>query len=182
MCAGVCACVTGYSNPARSGKGLPALRSLYVSFCGCHQRLGGDGLFSFNSKLAVLVSEPDVQIKKVRHAHLILVNLPLHISPACQLLCDSNHHRHMPLLCAPPTHHTCPSYAKQLFFILQDWQFHESPDSHWQKQNSVIFPKCYNWLALDPQAVCLHFRRMLNMATYDQLWTGPLSCRGFEGH
>lgn len=107
MCAGVCACLTGYSNPARSGKGLPALRSLYVSFCGCHQRLGGDGLFSFNSKLAVLVSEPDVQIKKVRHAHLILVNLPLHISPACQLLCDSNHHRHMPLLCAapPPTTH-----------------------------------------------------------------------------
>lgn len=63
--------------------------------------IGVDGLFSFNSKLAALVSEPDVQIKKVRHAHLILVNLPLHISPACQLLCDSNHHRHMPLLCAP---------------------------------------------------------------------------------
>lgn len=65
--------------------------------------IGDDGLFSFNLKLAVLVSEPDVQIKKVRHAHLILVNLPLHISPACQLLCDSNHHRHMPLLCAPLT-------------------------------------------------------------------------------
>lgn len=119
MCAGVCACVTGYSNPARSGKGLPALRSLYVSFCGCHQRLRGDGLFSFNSKLAVLVSEPDVQIKKVRHAHLILVNLPLHISPACQLLCDSNHHRHMPLLCAPPTTHA-PLMQSSCFFILQD--------------------------------------------------------------
>lgn len=117
MCARVCACVMGYSNPARSGKGLPALRSLYVSFCGCHQRLGGDGLFSFNSKLAVLVSEPDVQIKKVRHAHLILVKLPLHISPACQLLCDSNHHRHMPLLCAapPPTTHA-PLMQSSCFF------------------------------------------------------------------
>lgn len=116
MCAGVCACVMGYSNPARSGKGLPALRSLYVSFCGCHQRLGGDGLFSFNSKLAVLVSEPDVQIKKVRHAHLILVNLPLHISPACQLLCDSNHHRHMPLLCAPPHPPHTPLLCKAVVF------------------------------------------------------------------
>lgn len=116
MCAGVCACVTGYSNPARSGKGLTALRSLYVSFCGCHQRLGGDGLFSFNSKLAVLVSEPDVQIKKVRHAHLILVNLPLHISPACQLLCDSNHHRHMPLLCAPPHPPHTPLLCKAVVF------------------------------------------------------------------
>lgn len=64
---------------------------------------GGDCLLSFNSKLAVLVSEADVQIKKVRHAHLILVNLPLHISQACQLLCDSNHHRHMPLVCASPS-------------------------------------------------------------------------------
>lgn len=117
MCAGVCACVTGYSNPARSGKGLPALRSLYVSFCGCHQRLRGDGLFSFNSKLAVLVSEPDVQIKKVRHAHLILVNLPLHISPACQLLCDSNHHRHMPLLCAPPPPPHMPLLCKAVVFL-----------------------------------------------------------------
>ena len=67
-------------------------------YSGLSPVIGGDGLLSFNSKLAVLVSEPDVQIKKVRHAHLILVNLPLHISPACQLLCDSNHHRHMPLL------------------------------------------------------------------------------------
>lgn len=58
--------------------------------------IGGDGLLSFKVKLAVLVSEPDVQIKKVRHAHLILVNLPLHISPACQVLHDSNHYRHMP--------------------------------------------------------------------------------------
>lgn len=41
--------------------------------------IGGDGLFSFNYKLAVLVSEADGQIKKVRHAHLILANLPLHI-------------------------------------------------------------------------------------------------------
>lgn len=41
--------------------------------------IGGDGLFSLNYKLAVLVSEADGQIKKVRHAHLILVNLPLHI-------------------------------------------------------------------------------------------------------
>lgn len=77
---------------------------------------GGDGLFSFNSKLAVLVSEPDVQIKKVRHAHLILVNLPLHISPACQLLCDSNHHRHMPLLCAAPPPHT-PLLCKAVVFL-----------------------------------------------------------------
>lgn len=182
MCAGVCVCVTGYSNPARSGKGLPALRSLYVSFCGCHQRLRGDGLFSFNSKLAVLVSEPDVQIKKVRHAHLILVNLPLHISPACQLMWQQPSQTHAFALCTPPPTTHAPLMQSSCFFILQDWQFHESPDSHWQKQNSVIFPKCYNWLALDTWAVCLYFRRMLNMATYDQLWTGPLSCRGFEGH
>lgn len=38
--------------------------------------IGGDGLLSFNSKLAVLVSGADVWIKKVRHAHLILVNPP----------------------------------------------------------------------------------------------------------
>lgn len=38
--------------------------------------IGGDGLFSFNYKLAVLVSEADGQITKVRHARLILVNLP----------------------------------------------------------------------------------------------------------
>lgn len=60
----------------------------------------------FNHKLAVLVGQADAQIKKVRHARLILVNPPPasppahplspHISPACQLLCDSNHHRHMP--------------------------------------------------------------------------------------
>lgn len=82
--------------------------------------IGGDGLFSFNSKLAVLVSEADVQIKKVRHAHLILVNLPLLISPACQLLCDSNHHRHMPLLCAPqgPPHPPTPRQCKAVGFYL----------------------------------------------------------------
>lgn len=115
MCAGVCACVTGYSNPARSGKGLPALRSLYVSFCGCHQRLRGDGLFSFNSKLAVLVSEPDVQIKKVRHAHLILVNLPLHISPACQLLWQQPSQTHAFALCTPPPH--TPLLCKAVVFL-----------------------------------------------------------------
>lgn len=38
--------------------------------------IGGDSLLSFNSKLAVLVCGADVWIKKVRHAHLILVNLP----------------------------------------------------------------------------------------------------------
>lgn len=116
MCAGVCACVTGYSNPARSGKGLPALRSLYVSFCGCHQRLRGDGLFSFNSKLAVLVSEPDVQIKKVRHAHLILVNLPLHISPACQLMWQQPSQTHAFALCTPPPPHT-PLLCKAVVFL-----------------------------------------------------------------
>lgn len=115
MCAGVCACVTGYSNPARSGKGLPALRSLYVSFCGCHQRLRGDGLFSFNSKLAVLVSEPDVQIKKVRHAHLILVNLPLHISPACQLMWQQPSQTHAFALCTPPPH--TPLLCKAVVFL-----------------------------------------------------------------
>lgn len=77
----------------------------------------GDCLFSFNYKLAVLVSEADMQIKKVRHAHLILVNLPPHISPACQLLCDSSHHRHMPLLCAhlcePPPFLLCTAVVFQ---------------------------------------------------------------------
>lgn len=105
----------GYSNPARSGKGLPALRSLYVSFCGCHQRLRGDGLFSFNSKLAVLVSEPDVQIKKVRHAHLILVNLPLHISPACQLMWQQPSQTHAFALCTPPPH--TPLLCKAVVFL-----------------------------------------------------------------
>lgn len=70
--------------------------SLYI---GLSLMIEGDCLFSFNYKLAVLVSEADMQIKKVRHAHLILVNLPPHILPGCQLLCDSSHHRHMPLLC-----------------------------------------------------------------------------------
>lgn len=81
---------------------------------GVSPMIGGDGLLSFNFKLAVLVGEPDAQIKKVRHAHLILVNLPVHISPACQLLCDSNHHRHMPLLCAPPSS-SSPRSAVVLF-------------------------------------------------------------------
>ncbi len=101
VCARTCACMKGRGSTGRLHKQrLPTDKcmSLYI---GLSPVIGGDGLFSFNSKLAVLVSEPDVQIKKVRHAHLILVNLPLHISPACQLLCDSNHHRHMPLLCAP---------------------------------------------------------------------------------
>lgn len=85
----------------------PRLTDQRMSLCiGLSPVIGGDGLSSFNHKLAVLVGEADVQIKKVRHARLILVNLPLHISPACQLLCDSNHHRHMPLLrarlCEPP--------------------------------------------------------------------------------
>lgn len=39
-------------------------------------KLASSDLFSFNSKLAVLVSGADVWIKKVRHAHLIPVNLP----------------------------------------------------------------------------------------------------------
>lgn len=91
---------------------LPLLTDQCTRLCiGLSPVIGGDGLFSFNYKLAVLVSEADVQIKKVRHARLILVNLPLHISPACQLLCDSNHHRHMPLLCEPPP--TTPT----LFFL-----------------------------------------------------------------
>lgn len=101
----ICACMRGQYSRGPSDARQKALclltdqcASLYISLS---PMIEGDGLFSFNSKLAVLVSEPDLQIKKVRHAHLILVNLPLHISPACQLLCDSNHHRHMPLLCAP---------------------------------------------------------------------------------
>lgn len=101
--------------------------------------IGGDGLFSFNSKLAVLVSEPDVQIKKVRHAHLILVNLPLHISPACQLLCDSNHHRHMPLLSAPLR--VPPLLCKAVVIFLPALTFYVSPRSHCHKWNSVIFLK-----------------------------------------
>lgn len=102
-----------HKEPAQSSKGS-LLTDQFISLCiGVSPMIGGDGLFSFNSKLAVLVSEPDVQIKKVRHAHLILVNLPLHISPACQLLCDSNHHRHMALLCAHPPPLLLP-YAQQL--------------------------------------------------------------------
>lgn len=98
MCAATCVCMWVHEGPQR----LPAHRSVYVSLYWFVINDRGDGLLSFNYKLAVLVSEADVQIKKVRHARLILVNLPLHISPACQLLCDSNHHRHMPLLCVPP--------------------------------------------------------------------------------
>lgn len=105
ICEYVCVCMhvemQHHKTPAQPSKGS-LLTHQFMSLCiGVSPVIGGDGLFSFNSKLAVLVSEPDMQIKKVRHAHLILVNLPLHISPACQLLCDSNHHRHMPLLCAP---------------------------------------------------------------------------------
>lgn len=98
------ACMTGRSNtgaPARPSEGSLLTDQCMSLDIGLSPMIEGDGLLSFNSKLAVLVSEPDVQIKKVRHAHLILVNLSPHISPACQLLCDSNHHRHMPLLCAP---------------------------------------------------------------------------------
>lgn len=106
MCATTYVCLCMHEEPQQHGecaqpsKGSP-LTDQCMSLCiGLSPVIGGDGLFSFNYKLAVLVSEADVQIKKVRHARLILVNLPLHISPACQLLCDSNHHRHMPLLCA----------------------------------------------------------------------------------
>lgn len=93
---GGCAATRGaLHDRAKARRSQISCMSLYI---GLSPVIGGDGLLSFNSKLAVLVSEPDAQIKKVRHAHLILVNLPLHISPARQLLCDSNHHRHMPLL------------------------------------------------------------------------------------
>lgn len=104
VCTDVCICMKGRGNtgaPARPSKDSLLTDQCMSLYIGVSPMIGGDGLFSFNSKLAVLVSEPDVQIKKVRHAHLILVNLPLHISPACQLLCDSNHHTHMPLLRAP---------------------------------------------------------------------------------
>lgn len=68
--------------------GVHAQQSLFPNRGGIGMRLftprpspmiGADGPFSFNYKLAVLVSEADGQIKKVRHAHLIPVNLPLHI-------------------------------------------------------------------------------------------------------
>lgn len=116
MCLPVCTDVCMHEGtqqrraPSKGSLLTDQCMSLYI---GVSPMIGGDGLFSFNSKLAVLVSEPDVQIKKVRHAHLILVNLPLHISPACQLLCDSNHHRHMPLLRAPLWAPLLP-YAQQL--------------------------------------------------------------------
>lgn len=147
--------------------------SLYI---GLSPMIGGDGLFSFNLKLAVLVSEPDVQIKKVRHAHLILVNLPLHISPACQLLCDSNHHRHMPLLCAPlwvsPTHP--PALAVHSCSFPSSTDIYVSLSSHYQKWNSVNFPKNHG-CSTDTQRgnlICLStYSKMLNMAANDQLWT-----------
>lgn len=112
MCIRMCACMDvrmregtqRHRAASQASKGsMPTDRCMFLCD-GVSPMIGGDGLFSFNSKLAVLVSEPDMQIKKVRHAHLILVNLPLHISPACQPLCDSNHHTRMPLLCAllPP--------------------------------------------------------------------------------
>lgn len=47
-----------------TGKG-PLLTDRFISLrIGVSPMIGADGLFSFNSKLAVLVSEPDVQIKK----------------------------------------------------------------------------------------------------------------------
>lgn len=129
--------------------------------------IGGDGLFSFNSKLAVLVSEPDVQIKKVRHAHLILVNLPLHISPACQFLCDSNHHRHMPLLCTPLWAPTPPPLRTAVVvFFYSRTDIYVSLNGHCQKWNSVIFPKITEVaLVREGYLICSStFRRMLNTA------------------
>lgn len=126
MCATTYVCLCMREEPQRHGeRAQPSKGSLLTDQCmslciGLSPVIGGDGLFSFNYKLAVLVSEADVQIKKVRHARLILVNLPLHISPACQLLCDSNHHRHMPLLCArlcepppPPLMHSSCSFPSR---------------------------------------------------------------------
>lgn len=143
--------------------------------------IGGDGLFSFNSKLAVLVSEPDVQIKKVRHAHLILVNLPLHISPACQLLCDSNHHRHMPLLRAPLWVPPTPLRTAVVVF-LPGLTFMCLWVVIVKSETSVIFPKIMNVvLVREGHLICsTTFRRMLNMAADDQLWAGALSSRGFK--
>lgn len=131
-----------HGAPAQPSKGCLLTDQCMSLYIGLSPMIGGDGLFSFNSKLAVLVSEPDVQIKKVRHAHLILVNLPLHISPACQLLCDSNHHRHMPLLCAPLwvpstlhplTHCSCSFPSRTDIYV--------SLSGHRHKWNSIIFPK-----------------------------------------
>lgn len=130
--------------------------------------IGGDGLVSFNSKLAVLVSEPDVQIKKVRHAHLILVNLPLHISPACQLLCDSNHHRHMPLLRAPLWVHPPRTHSSSTF--LSNIDIYVSQSSHCQNSKCHLSKKL-QMAVREGHLICSStFRRMLNMAADDQLW------------
>lgn len=139
--------------------------------------IGGDGLFSFNSKLAVLVSEPDVQIKKVRHAHLILVNLPLHISPVCQLLRDSNHHRHMPCSLCLREH----SRWKQIVVFLPGGIFYMSLRSHCEKFKSITLKRIMTALLVRVgHLICLStFRRMLNMATLDQRWTGWTSSRDF---
>lgn len=142
MYVGLCVCMRegtqhhGVPPPPRKRSLLTdQCMSLYI---GVSPMIGGDGLFSFNSKLAVLVREPDLQIKKVRHAHLILVNLPLHISPACQLLCDSNHHRHKPLLW-PPWISPTLAYSSCSFSFRTD--IYVSQISHFQQWNSVIFPK-----------------------------------------
>lgn len=146
--------------------------------------IGGDGLFSFNSKLAVLVSEPDVQIKKVRHAHLILVNLPLHISPACQLLCDSNHHRHMPLLCAPLWAPRPATLQTAVVVFLPGLTFMCLWVVFVKSETASSFQKTLNVVAVrEWHLICSPtFRRMLNMVADDQLWAGPLSSRGFKAN
>lgn len=164
---------------AQPSDGFPcteiSVLSLYISVS---PMIGGDGLFSFNSKLAVLVSEPDVQIKKVRHAHLILVNLPLHISPACQLLCDSNHHRHMPLLCAPLW--VPPLYSAVVVFLpglkstvcVSLWVLIVKTKTVLSFQKKKKMMKAM--LVREGHLICSStFRRMLNMAADDELWDGP---------
>lgn len=64
--------------------------------------IGGDGLSSFNSKLAVLVSEADVGMNKGQTCPFNPAKSPpsLLASPSASM-CDGKHHRRMPFLCAP---------------------------------------------------------------------------------
>lgn len=89
--------------PNASGKRLHGRRSVYVSL---EQRVtsdwgpvGAGGLFSFNSKLAVLVSQPDMQIKKGQTCPLNPGKSPPSHLPQPVSFCVTATIRHM--LCEP---------------------------------------------------------------------------------
>lgn len=108
----------------------------------CHQWLGATASSSFNSKLAVLVSEPDVQIKKVRHAHLILVNLPpSHLASLSASVWQQPSQTHAFALWVPTPPPAPTPFTQSSCSFPSRTDIYVSLSGHRRKWNIIVFPK-----------------------------------------